>query len=287
MKCASVAVVLFGFSTFAVPVSGEVCPAGTPVVTFDHGAQADVLSGAVRRADGEQFVIRVVNTKPTEFTYTVAGAVAVAQDPANMMMSADDVHDECVTHDKKFGGYIMKVEPKAGTTPGLSTKLIMVHVATEDWQVEFGGAFPVAWFKSPQYALAPLGDGNLRVIRDDGTDEDPKTDPFRLGGAAFVTTYHEKRPHVGLTFGLGVDDETSATYFFGGTLRLGKQAGLTAGLALGSVSRLPSGVNVGDTTTNPNLLADDPQRTTTAFFVALSYSFLGSANTLKAPFAGQ
>ena len=105
--------------------------------------------------------------------------------------------------------------------------------------------------------------------------------------SAFVTTYHEAFQDLGFTFGLGINEGKQATYYFGGTWRLGKKAGLTGGMAIGTVDRLPTGTQTGDTTTNANLLKELPKRTATALFVAISYSFLGSGDQFKAPLAGQ
>ena len=135
-------IVILGVTDASAQGTAE-CPAGTPIVTFDHLAKADVLSASVRRGDGEPFIIRVVNTEPDEFTYTVAGAVAVLQDPTPQLerQPPPSTHDECVIHDKSFGGYIMRVEPKAGKQSDLPSKLLIVHVPTEDWQVEFASPY--------------------------------------------------------------------------------------------------------------------------------------------------
>ena len=62
---------------------------------------------------------------------------------------------------------------------------------------------------------------------------------------------------------------------------------VTSGVAIGPVTRLPDGVNLGDTVTDVNILKTRVTRHTATWFVSFSYSFLRSLDVLKKPFAGQ
>ena len=262
--------------------------ANAPIVTFDHTAKSDLLSASIRRSDGEQFIIRVVKTAPKQFTYVVTGATAVPQDASKHDFAKGDdetTHDECVTHSKQYGGYIMKVEKTGEST--LTNKTLLVFVETDDWNFELSGAFTVSGLQDPIWSLQAQGGGNYKVVAITDTATDKKLDPVRLGVASFVSVFHSSRPRVGITFGLGIDEGKRPTYYAGPTIRLGKVAGITGGVALGSVKRLPNSISEGGIVTDVNALNDLPTRTATAWFFALSYSFLGSSDKLKAPFAGQ
>jgi hypothetical protein len=162
--------------------------------------------------------------------------------------------------------------------------LFIVSVETDDWQYEVSGGFSVATFEEDIYALAPTGEGLFRVVLDEG--ENKKSD-VRLGVASLITVFHSGRPQLGFTFGIGVSDGSRVTYYLGPTWRLGNVAGITGGVAFGPVPRLPDGVNVNDIVGDVNLLKTLDDRTGAAFFVCISYSFLGSLDSLKKPFAGQ
>lgn len=270
--------------------AAEDCPAGTTMLTFDHSAKSDMLSSSIRLTDGKQFVIRVVNTVADDFTYVVTGATAVSQTPSQSRITAGadtTMHDECVTHQKQFGGYMMRVEKKADAASTLPNKTILVFVDTDDWNYEVAGAFTVSGLQDPIWSLQSQGGGSYKIVGFVDTATDKKSDPVRLGVASFITAYHSAYPHLGITFGIGIDEGKRPTYYPGLTLRMGKAAGLTGGVALGAVRRLPNSLSEGATVTDVNALSDLPTRTAVSWFFGFSYSFLGSADKLKPPFAGQ
>lgn len=262
-----------------------------PTVTFDHTAAPEILSASLELSDKEKFLIRVVNTAPGDFTYTVTGATAVPQQPnAALVRNVVTTYEECVTHSKQYGGYVMRVERNAAAgaaeprSPELKNKLFIVSVETDDWHYEVSGGFSLTGHRDKIFALSPVAEGQYRVVEDEGSDK--KADA-RPGVASLLTVFHSRRPQVGFSFGLGVNEGAGATYYLGPTWRFGNVAGLTGGIAFGPVTRLPDGVNVDDMVSDVNLLNTRQTRTARAVFVCISYSFLGSLDTLKKPFAGQ
>jgi hypothetical protein len=267
-----------------------------PFVVFDHAAKPEIMSSSLKLRDKQVFMIRVIHTDPTAFNYRVTGATAVPQ-PRQRIAGEEPstIHEECVTHSKQFGGYLMRVERKAvekpreqtqreGDPEPLPNKLFIVSVETDDWNYEISGGFSVTRHRDPLYALQPIGEGQFRVVEDTGED---KRDDARLGVVSLITVFHSRHPNLGGSFGLGINEGANATYYLGATWRFGNVAGLTGGVAWGPVTRLPRGVNVSDVVTDANLLSTRETRQEGALFICVSYSFLGSLDTLKKPFAGQ
>jgi hypothetical protein len=80
---------------------------GRPIVTFDHKAKPDTMSASLKLGDNDKFLIRVINTLPEDFTYSVTGATAVPQAPdPGLVREVSTTYEECVTHSKQFGGYL-------------------------------------------------------------------------------------------------------------------------------------------------------------------------------------
>jgi len=168
---------------------------------------------------------------------------------------------------------------------------LSVFVTTEEWEVQFAGGFTAGWATDPQYAIETFkvkdAAGNETDARYVVEDEEAQDD-VRLGVGAFITAFRTSGllAHVAPTFGIGINNGNNATYYAGLSLRASDRAHLTAGWQWTPVSRLPNGVSAiagtepapGDQPVDAsfNLPSPLPTRTQGGFFLAFSFSFLGS-----------
>lgn len=237
--------------------------------------------------DGERFAIKVTDTLPDLFTYRlyrqrVAGkrgrATADKSRPSEICLSE--------VHDKRFGGYLLAVlrTSTEGAEDYPPSLLISIPVQTPQWTYGFAGGFVGSGLTDPVYFVRKDETGASVVKRagEDGTVDEE--DWAKLGTAAFIHVTPPRGP-LALSFGIGISDGDKPTYYLGPSYRLGDQAFITAGLAVGPVDALPAGIAVGDRLDDPNALASLRSRNKGHVFVALSYAFLGSRKDLARPFA--
>lgn len=253
-----------------------------PDVRFDH-ANPSAFFLPIKKGDGEQIVICIENTLPDSFLYEVSGlklpAEAETREAAQLETPAAVDKEIRQRHDKQYGGYLVRIQAKSGAPTEalvdgekktLRDAQFIVSVQTVNWQYEVSGGFTINKLSSPVFGLRPRqGDsGMMEVFRDE-----EKEDNVRLGVAGFIHVYHDRYPWLVPTFGLGINEGNTPTYYTGMSWRLGKAAALTAGAAWGSVDTLPAGTQLGPVT-DANVLNNLQSRTDAGFFFALSYTFL-------------
>ena len=267
------------------------------------GQEADdacLPEARIRRADGELFTVRIMNTDTLAFDYSIAGVLVAHEDKGEVQAGPkglpSDVVDLTQQHDKRFGGYIVRVRPKsgpAGAASQLGAMTIRISVTTPQMNVGFGGGFTVSDLVDPPYAVqetstpsttpgAPATTTNTLIEQPSRRDDDTR------GMGTFVHVWHTNAPALALSFGLGLNGAQSANYYVGPSFRLGDKAYLTVGGIWGSVKAPPSGIEVGGTVKDANVLNNLGSRTARGWFAGLSYTFIsGAEDALKKPFAGQ
>lgn len=154
---------------------------------------------------------------------------------------------------------------------------LIVSVDDRGWTFGIAGAFTGSTVVNPQFALVDDPDseteGDQIILRDRGAEDD-----VGLGVAAMIHLYNPDLKGVlskiALTFGLGVREGNSVSYFVGPSWRFGKQGFATIGVNFASVDRLPAGQRSGSAPQSENVLNNLGSRTETGAFLSLSYSFL-------------
>lgn len=255
---------------------------GTIVYTLDHPTGGPPPA-PVALKDGQRFTIRIANTLPTRFVYKLYRQRAAGKPGETLAQERQT--DVCLTefHDKQFAGYTLVVRPAEGGVSGYPSEVVVsIPVQTIQWTYGFAGAFVGSGLTDPVYFVRS-------VAQADGTsvgvvERSDEEDWAKLGTAAFV---HATPPDwaLALTFGIGISNGDKPTYYLGPSVRLGDQAFVTAGLAVGAVNALPAGIAVGSRVDDPNALANLRTRNAAHVFVALSYAFLGGRKALEKPFA--
>ena len=296
------------------PVQLEAKPASTATaahhgklankkIEFDHKGCAPAdgecrASYVIDLAAGESMDIVIHHTLPNDFRYTVAGILLPKGSDGFSAQSADSLRDTTLTqqHDARFGGYIVTIHKKLEAQK-LPNVTLVIAVRTSAYQASFGGGFTWVRLKSPLYAIrdsAITASGTTpastqsKLVRDADREDDGS-----YGVATLVHLYHTNTPDWAISFGLGLslNDLTKTTYYFGPSRRFGDRGALTVGAAYGPVRTLPVGMRendvVTDKTTLANSLLNPPTRNAGAFFIGMSYSFLGTGvEALNKPFAG-
>src|SRR5665213_1525873 len=211
-----------------------------------------------KASDGDIITLAILNIgDTTKFTFSASGIpipkpdVVTSTTPVphgrgitKIVVTLTQVHDAAT-----YSGYVFRATPKDATGDKLFESKITVKVITREWTVSFAGGFTGSTLNDPEYAvkdkLVQASTGGPTYVRPTFIEEHARENAVNLGLAAFVHTYLSSWPHIGLSFGLGVQ-QTGTTYYFGPSWLIGKVADLTAGAAIGSIKAPPSGVSVGD-----------------------------------------
>lgn len=256
---------------------------GKVVYTLDHRSGSPPPA-PVTLKDGERFTVKVTRTYPTLFTYRLYRQRAAPEKRA--ILEDAELADVCLTevHDKQFGGYTLVVQERTPVADYPPVVVVNIPVQTPQWTYGFAGAFVGNRLVDHVYYASKekQADGSdADVVREIPSNE---RDWAKLGTAAFIHTSPPSWP-VAFSFGLGIADGNKPTYYVGPSLRLGEQAFVTGGLAVGAVNRLPAGLRVGDRLSDPNALTTLRPRNTAGVFIALSYAFLNGRKAVEKPFA--
>lgn len=277
------------------PTKGELC--------FDHAGGVDIAR-SVKIGDGKTITVRIKNTCPNEFNYSITEvlAEAPAQPPSAAKGGGCKPEDKVITivHDKRYGGYLIGIEKKdpnkiVETKNGnvLKNLQLVISVETAAWNIDTYGGFTVSGLTNPRFAIE-MRDFSMTdsatgmttteqkpfVIRDTGAEDD-----VNLGIAAFAHIYHRRMKPFALTFGLGISEENDTTYYTGLSWRFGARGALTLGYAWGEVDRLPAGTKF-DQPVAADLLSSLDSKIKGDFFFSYSFSFIDARDRLKKPFAG-
>ncbi len=298
--------VLLLTTLFMIP---DVILAETDEVVFDHKAplsQEGLLLASARTSanDGEIIRVKILNTDSKKFTYQIAGIpVPVTGNGPGIRDGADksDTVNLTIVHSGQFGGYTITATPtprdttktkseseseaEAEDQDKLPRAVFTIRVETHKWNIGFGGGFTVSTLTSPAYGV------ETRVNADASEDlivrrEEHRESEVSLGVASLVHVWHSRHPWLAASFGLGLQSDTGASYYFGPSWRMGNKGALTAGVVFGNVDTLPSGTQEGQVLNDSNALNNLGSKIQSGFFVGFSYGFLGNdGEHLQKPFA--
>ena len=263
--------------------------------TFDHAAGSTSASYHLRLREGETVDIKFTNTATGCFDYGVEKVERLTPESGVTTTKGDPQKTVTIVHEAKYGGYVVTAtrtsdEGECGTggVEKLPDVTIVIVAETEGIEVAFTGGFTFSDLTNPVFATGEK-DGKQIVIRDTQAE-----DEVSLSVGTFIHVYGKNwsRWAPALSFGLGIGEESTTTYYLGPSWRIGSQAFLTTGIMAGSVDRPPAGVNVGDELMDANALNNLGKKTDTGVFLAFSYSFLGGGKAafekpFKAPDSNQ
>jgi hypothetical protein len=290
MRLAPAGLLVLGGWLPALALAADANPKTLASVVFDHRGAQRTVTHHLSLKNGQKFDVVVNNTAEACFDYLVertpAQVAALARPPETAIELKTKVLS--LVHEDKYGGYLVAVRRRVsagtcmeGDAESLEDSTIIVSVETPGWEVEVSGGFTASGLTSPVYGVGKNEAGSSIVIEDADAKDDAS-----LGVASFLHVYHKgQAPWVpSLGFGLGINETSKPTYHLGAFWRLGRACLLGGGVVLGSVDRLPVGVEVGGALSDPNLLAKLPTRVETQWFVGISFSFLGGKEPFQKPF---
>jgi hypothetical protein len=245
----------------------------------------------IRLEEGQAVSFRIMNTSRECYTFNFAEvAKTQAQGDVDVALPHNDTVDFQTIHVDTTSAYEIMATRKADSTEAQCPFARTWHIAVvpSGWELGFAGAYTVDKLTDPAFALR-AGTGANAGLNEVVVED--KQDSWEQGAAAMVHLYHSDAFGLGkgvswapLSFGLGLASTENANYYLGTGLKFGKQAFLTAGIAVGSRDDLGQGIEEGDFIAQPNLPLES--RTDSAFFVGISFSFLNAniSQRLEAPF---
>ncbi len=259
--------------SISIGISGLVSAAGAAVpVSFDHKATPNnSTTELLSVAAGEKIEVTVTNTNTVLFECSVTGIEIVRQPNPRAVLETDTtVCKKEISHDSRFGGYFVKVQPKAAAkaeaieASGLEARTWILFVDETGWRTDILVGVVGSGLTSPKFFLDTGDDDVKRVFEDPDAEDD-----LAFGFASFATVYHDEIfKGWGLSLGLGINDN-DLSVLFGPSYRLGKRATLTAGYSWGPVDRLPTGLAVGDVFEQDNLSLESATRGDWFFSVSI------------------
>jgi hypothetical protein len=268
-----------------------------PIVKYDHLNDGATAAYSISIAPNKAFIVEIEHTYPPGYDYEIAGIPLRTEEQGfgftgEVQESELETKQLTQTHDAKFGGYVVRITHKDeptdvvlsnNTKKKLPDATLVISVKTLGFDYEMAGAFTATGLTDPVFAVHKTtenGQDRQTIFRDRAAE-----DRNHLGMGALIHTYNTRWPYIAGTFGIGINQGNRVTYYAGPSLKVGK-AYLTAGIAAGSVNRLPAGLAVGDLLTDTNALANGGTRVSRSWFVGFSYTFLNPGDALQKPFAG-
>lgn len=236
-------------------------------IIFDHLNNPDgYISRVFYLADGEAFEVTVTNTDTALFDYEVTG-IKLIDDPEELTGAEDPtVWTTTQEHSAEYGGYYVRVKFQAGanrSTTTLKPKTWIIATQEQRLRTDVQVGLMGTPLVGPEYFLDTGTDGVKRVMRDREAEDD-----VSIGFASFATVYHDRRPWLGGSLGLGVTDN-DLSVMMGPTIRVGNRAAITVGYHLGRIDRLPSGLAENDTFDGDNLTFEKVTRGDWFFSVSI------------------
>jgi hypothetical protein len=159
-----------------------------------------------------------------------------------------------------------------GTQADVRSTEFIVIVDGSPWHTTVAGAFLGSSLTDEVYTASPGGPGANPVLQRDRDHEDDGS----LGLATMIHVYNDNKLKWGaISLGVGITTASDLALFPGLSLRFGDEAALTAGIAFGKIKTRPAGIHEGEPVLDVNALSQPPERTTSGWFLALSYAFIG------------
>jgi hypothetical protein len=244
-----------------------------PELSHRNTKEGDLSGITLSGTDSLRVTIRDTNTEC--FTYNGTGVSAETRE-ANQT----DVYSFLLRNDESYRGFEIVVAPKvplpAGCTgvgePGGLSRTRWVIPILSPWRIAMAGAVTFDKLTDPKYFLEPgkQTSGGQSIdgyfIRRNGDEEDV----VRTSAGAVAHIYYASFP---IEFAFGVSLAENPTYLVGAGLRLGNQAHVIAGAAIGPRAILPSHLTEGSFVTDANAISTLGSRTDVELFVGISLAF--------------
>ncbi len=230
-------------------------------VTFSHANTEDgSITEVLSLADGEIFQVEITETNTAVFDYQVTGIRLIPSAPAASPTTKIITQE----HSVKFGGYYVKVRLKKNKShPKLKPKTWIISTRELGFHTDVNVGLMGTPLTDPKFFLEDDG-GFKKVARDRDAD-----DEVSFGFATFATVYHDRRPWLGGSLGLGIS-ENNLSVMVGLTGRFQSRAAITAGYHWAQIDRLPTGVSVGEAFTGDSLTLSKHTRGDWFFAVSIS-----------------
>lgn len=266
-------------------------PGDAVTVNYDHGATNSNRAYFRKVKHGETILVKVTNTCAPEFEIGVEAQLAEPR-LQSAPCAKTTIDADPIVHDEKYGAYIVRLKNTTGapiTLPGANKPLndvtLTISVETRRWDYEIAGGFTVSQLTDPRYGLETraVDEKGAKVAGTYVVPDRDAEDAARLGAAALIHLFPRGFEHVALTFGIGVDQGSTTSYFAGPTWRFGDSGAITVGYNWGSVDRLPAGTDLSKPV-EANFLSSLGKRVDEAWFLSFSYKFLGNRSLLEKPF---
>lgn len=277
-------------------------------LSYDYYGTLEDRSFTVDVSAGQYFTVEVQNicdeadiSIKAKGVKSGAAAVAFAASSECLAGSTRVIQ---IPHLSEFGGYVVTIAPVdaaleyvkrnaatncsvVGAVPPdckpIKKVNLYVSVSEERKNYNFSGAFTVSDLTSPKFGLAPGGDSGMNtvIVRDSSAENE-----VSLGFAGQINVFPSPESKFGGSVGLGISESSDLSFFIGPTWRVTDRVFVTVGANWGPVDRLPTGMSVGDTVSDPNTLSDLPSKTDVGAFLSVSFEFLSPAQTFfSKPFA--
>jgi hypothetical protein len=174
-----------------------------------------------------------------------------------------------------------------------------VWVRTVGWKLSFSSGFAFSELENPKFFLEtveaengsmddampmdgmgdPVPAEEVKIVRRDRDGEDDfRPDLMALANLQFPSDLGQRSralgwlKHFGLSFGVGIGEDSEPRYYFGPSVNLGSHFVLTAGWAGGKVETLPSGQRLGEPAINgDSTLTNLPKTFETQGFIGIAF----------------
>lgn len=118
--------------------------------------------------DGEKITLRITNTCPNDFEYTVVPVPLPEGELQAAPTECKETKTVDIQHDERYGGYIINIVKKEGKTPNVNNARLTIAVRTSEWKIGFAGGFSLNALTDPPYALREIqtpGPNNTTVTK--------------------------------------------------------------------------------------------------------------------------
>jgi hypothetical protein len=275
--------------------------------------------------DGGYFQVRFICTDPTKFNYTITANTDEQQKAAVQGVTGDHVETRDLSrsasvtmrHSRLFTRYRVEVslrdELKSKTpSPSLtdtgggagragqkrgqqegtyvlySTYFDLWVDTLPEWTVDFSGGVAFTGLRGHEYFIK-TDTKNTADANDDVKTVEEDTSArasFRPDIVALANVRHPRMKGLGVTFGVGLNNDADPRYFLGLSYLLGGKFIFNAGWAGGKVNELPVGQELHKAPINgDNTLTTPAGRFRNAFYVGLGFTFVNREDQFKGAFA--
>lgn len=140
----------------------------------------------------------------------------------------------------------------------------------DGWDMSLTGGFVTSGLVDPVYALGTVSGRPTRVV----VRETDRESSAALGVAMFGEIFHDRAKWIApVALGIGLRSDARATVYMGSALRIGTHASVTAGVAIGPVATLPTGLSEGSAVADTNQLINLGTRMKASWFAGVTYTF--------------